>query len=109
MPSALLTVYAKPSSTISIWGLLRALKHNNFSSLLAFFVEMKSAAPRELNRMVGLAGVKRNRQKLLNHRTISFNPLGKIVSNLIVSHVRSAGDFKKPPVLGAVEMTELID
>ena len=72
-------------------------------------MQMKSAAPREPNRVVGLVGVKSNRQKLLNHRTISFNPLGKIVSNLIASHVRSAGDFKKPPVLGAVEMTELID
>ena len=56
---------------------------------------MKSAAPRELNRVVGLVGVKRNRQKLLNHRTISFNPLGKIVSNLIATHFRSAGDFIK--------------
>ena len=70
---------------------------------------MKSAAPREPNRVVGLVGVKSNRQKLLNHRTISFNPLGKIVSNLIASHVRSAGGFGEPPVLGAVEMTELID
>jgi len=40
---------------------------------------MKSVVLRVLSRVVGLAGVKRNRQKLLRHRTISLNPLGKII------------------------------
>jgi len=40
---------------------------------------MKSVVLRELSKVVGLAGLKRNRQKLLRHRTISLNPLGKII------------------------------
>ena len=57
--------------------------------------------------MVRLVGVKRNRQKLLKHRTIPLSPWAKLYQNLIAPHVRTAGDFKKRPVLGGVETTEV--